>query len=84
MKQILKLKTFKTICNHDVGKNFNYNSRFIFQNINNVLFNRPLSLKVWLWNEKDETKMYLNVSHTLLNNNMNKIISRFSRPWYDT
>jgi hypothetical protein len=46
MKQNLKLKTFKTICNHDVGNNFNYNSRFIFQNINNVLFNRPLSLKV--------------------------------------
>ncbi len=33
-------------------KNLNYNLRFFFQNINNVLFNNPLNLKMQLLNEK--------------------------------
>ncbi len=52
-KNMLKFKTFKTIHNHDVQvKKINYNLRFIFQNINNVLFNGPfINFKIYLLNE---------------------------------
>jgi len=33
---------------------------------------------------EDETKMYLNVNHALLNNNIQKNNSKFSKPWCDT
>jgi len=55
---MFKFRTF-TICNHGVYvKNFNYNYRFMFQNINNVLFDRTLSLKVVIVECKGETQMH--------------------------
>jgi hypothetical protein len=43
----LNLGQFKAICNYDVyvKKNY-YNLKFVFQTINNVLVNRPSSLKM--------------------------------------
>jgi hypothetical protein len=43
---MLNFETF-TICNHDMYfKNFDYICNFMFQNINYVLFNMPLSQKM--------------------------------------
>jgi hypothetical protein len=53
MNKMLKFKTSRTICCHDVQvKNYNYNLKFMFQNKNNALFNRILSPKLKLLNEK--------------------------------
>ncbi len=55
----------------------------MFQNLNNVLFNRSLSLKCNCC-MKGETQMHFNVNRALLNNNMHKNISIISKPWCDT
>ncbi len=66
-----------TLCSHDVYvKNFNNNLRFMFQNINNVLFDRPLTLKCNCWMKRWNTNS-LECDHEFLNNNMHKRISKF-------
>jgi hypothetical protein len=40
------LSLSRTLRVHHVGQNLNHNCRFMFQNINNVLFNRSLRLKM--------------------------------------
>jgi hypothetical protein len=45
-------------------KQISYNLKLIFQNINNVLFNKLLSLKCNCWMKERETQMHLNINHS--------------------
>jgi len=72
-----------TLCSHDeYVKNFNNNLRFMFQNVNNVLFDRPWTLKCNCW-MKRWNKNSIECDHEFLNNNMHKRISKFSKPRCD-
>ncbi len=63
---MLKFKTLKTIYNHDI-------KFIIFQDINNLLFNRSLSFLSIVVEGKGETQMHMNVNCALLNNRNLKV-----------